>query len=62
MSKDFDNLVDEAIENIRNDRTQTHDLLKDLINYIAGDDHRHKEVGLTAANMWKHYKGQMNNL
>ena len=49
MSKDFDNLVDEAIENIRNDRTQTHDLLKDLINYIAGDDHRPKEVGLTAA-------------
>ncbi len=49
MSREFDTLVDEAIENIRKDRSQTHELLKDLVKYISGDDHRHKEVGITAA-------------
>ena len=49
MSREFDTLVDEAINNIRKDRNQTHELLKDLVKYISGDDHRHKEVGLTAA-------------
>ena len=38
-----------AIENIRNDREQTKELLKDLVKYLSNDDHRHKEVGLTAA-------------
>ena len=49
LKKDFDSLTDEAIENIRKDREQTSELLKDLIKYIAGDDHRHKEIGFTAA-------------
>jgi F0F1-type ATP synthase membrane subunit b/b' len=49
MSKDFDTLTDEAISNIRNDRQQTQELLKDLVKYLANDEHRHKEVGLTAA-------------
>jgi len=49
LKKDFDSLTDEAIENIRKDREQTSELLKDLIKYMAGDDHRHKEIGFTAA-------------
>jgi F0F1-type ATP synthase membrane subunit b/b' len=49
VKKDFDSLTDEAIENIRNDREQTKELLKDLVKYLSNDDHRHKEVGLTAA-------------
>ena len=49
LKKDFDSLTDEAIENIRKDREQTKELLKDLIKYMAGDDHRHKEIGFTAA-------------
>ena len=49
VNKDFDSLTSEAIENIRKDREQTKELLKDLIKYLSGDDHRHKEVGLTAA-------------
>jgi hypothetical protein len=49
LKKDFDSLTDEAIENIRKDRDQTQQLLKDLIKYMAGDDHRHKEIGFTAA-------------
>jgi len=49
IKKDFESLTDEAIENVREDRTQTKELLKDLIKYLSNDDHRHKEVGLTAA-------------
>ena len=49
LKKDFDSLTDEAIENIRKDREQTSELLKDLIKYMAADDHRHKEIGFTAA-------------
>ena len=49
MSKEFEELTDEAIANIRKDRQQTQELLKDLVKYLAEDNHRHKEVGLTAA-------------
>ena len=49
LNKNFDSLTDEAIENIRKDREQTSELLKDLIKYMSGDDHRHKEIGFTAA-------------
>ena len=49
LKKDFDSLADEAIENIRADRDQTKELLKDLVKYLSNDEHRHKEVGLTAA-------------
>ena len=49
LNKNFDSLTEEAIGNIRADREQTQELLKDLIKYLAGDDHRHKEVGITAA-------------
>lgn len=47
--KDFETLTDEAIGNIREDREQTRQLLNDLIKYLSSDEHRHKEVGFTAA-------------
>ena len=49
INKDFESLTEEALKNIREDRGQTKELLKDLIKYLSGDEHRHKEVGLTAA-------------
>ena len=49
MKKDFENLAEEALTNIRSDREQTNDLLKDLIKYISGAEDRHRDVGLTAA-------------
>jgi len=49
IKKDFESLTEEALENVREDRIQTKELLKDLIKYLSSDDHRHKEVGLTAA-------------
>ena len=49
LKKDFESLTEEAIENIREDRTQTKELLKDLVKYLGADEHRHKEVGFTAA-------------
>ena len=49
MKQDFDKLTSEAINNIRDDRGQTQELLQDLIKYLSGADERHKEVGLTAA-------------
>jgi len=49
LEKDFETLTEEAIKNIRKDREQTQELLKDLVKYLSGDEHRHREVGLTAA-------------
>ena len=49
MKQNFDKLTSEAINNIRDDREQTQELLQDLIKYLSGADERHKEVGLTAA-------------
>jgi len=49
LKKSLDSLTDEALDNIRADREQTQELLKDLIKYLSGDEHRHKEVGFTAA-------------
>lgn len=49
MSSKFENLTKEAIQNIREDREQTKELLGDLIKYLSGAEERHKEVGLTAA-------------
>jgi hypothetical protein len=47
--QDFTELTAEAINNIREDREQTKELLQDLIKYLSGADERHKEVGITAA-------------
>jgi hypothetical protein len=49
IKKDFDTLTEEAITNVREDRAQTKDLLKDLIKYMVASEDRHKDVGLTAA-------------
>tara|TARA_R110002124_G_scaffold148068_1_gene313529 strand:+ start:63 stop:380 length:318 start_codon:yes stop_codon:yes gene_type:complete len=49
VKKDFETLAEEAIDNIRADRDQTKELLKDLVKYLSSDEHRHKEVGLIAA-------------
>ena len=49
MKHDFKTLAEEALTNIREDREQTKDLLKDLIKYLGGAEDRHRDVGLTAA-------------
>jgi F0F1-type ATP synthase membrane subunit b/b' len=49
VNKNFESLTDEAIDNIRADREQTQDLLKDLVKYISSSEDRHRDVGLTAA-------------
>ena len=49
MKKNFESLVEEAITNIREDREQTKDLLRDLIKYLGGAEDRHRDVGLIAA-------------
>jgi len=45
----FEELTKEAIQNIRDDRREAKDLLKDLTAYIAGGSDRHKEVGFALA-------------
>ena len=49
IGTNFETLVKEAIDNIRSDREQTKDLLKDLVKYIAASEDRHRDVGVTAA-------------
>lgn len=51
MSKtnDFESLMEEAVTNVRADRTQTTQLLNDLLTYISSQSDRHKEVGITLA-------------
>ena len=41
--------IDEAIANIRNDREITRELLDDAIKYLAKDESRHRDIGLTLA-------------
>jgi len=41
--------ISEAIDNIRNDRKVTKALLDDLIQYMAKEESRHRDVGMTAA-------------
>ena len=40
------NFIEEAINNIREDRETTRELLDDAIKYVAKDEARHKEVGI----------------
>ena len=46
MSKKIDDYLKEAIDNIREDREVTRELLDDAIKYVAKDEARHKEVGI----------------
>ena len=47
--KKIDNYLEETIDNIREDREITKELLNDLIVYLSADEERHKEVGQVAA-------------
>ena len=47
--KDLTAYLTEAIDNIRQDREVTKELLDDVMQYMAQDQHSHKEVGQTAA-------------
>jgi len=47
--KKLDKYIDEAIDNIRNDRDVTRRLLDDVMIYLSKSEERHREVGITAA-------------
>lgn len=49
MSNKLEKYIEEAINNIRNDRDITKRLLDDVIVYLSKDEQRHREVGITAA-------------
>lgn len=50
MSKiDFENLAIEALDNIREDRSQTKDLLNDLVAWVTGSGDRHSQVANSLA-------------
>ena len=46
MSKKLDDYIEEALDNIRNDRTITRELLDDAIKWLSKDEARHKEIGI----------------
>jgi len=49
MSKKLTKFIDEAVENIRNDREVTKELLNDLIKIAAQSSQSHQQVSLSAA-------------
>jgi len=49
MNKKVDQILDEAIDNIRKDRDVTQRLLDDVMIYLSKSEERHREVGITAA-------------
>ena len=44
-----DKLIKEAIDNIRDDRETTRELLDDAMRYLAIDQSRHRDMGQTLA-------------
>ena len=46
MSKKLDNYIEEALDNIRNDRKITRELLDDAVKWLSKDEARHKDVGI----------------
>ena len=44
-----DKHIKEAIDNIRNDRETTRELLDDAMKYLAADQSRHRDMGITLA-------------
>jgi len=46
---DINNCIEDAIENINNDRAIAMTLLTDLMEYIRGQEERHQTVGHVAA-------------
>ena len=49
MSKKLDNIIKKALDNIEEDRLVTRDLLEDAMQYLAKDESRHRDIGLTLA-------------
>jgi hypothetical protein len=49
MSKKVDEHLKEALDNIREDRKITRELLDDAIKYVAKDEARHQHIGITLA-------------
>tara|TARA_R110000822_G_scaffold105695_3_gene233550 strand:+ start:274 stop:561 length:288 start_codon:yes stop_codon:yes gene_type:complete len=49
MSKKVEDHLKEAIENIREDRKITRELLDDAIKFVAKDEARHQQIGMTLA-------------
>ncbi len=49
MKKKVDEILEEAIDNIRLDRDVTKRLLDDVMIYLSKSEERHREVGITAA-------------
>ena len=47
--KDVEKYILESIENIKQDRDVTKNLLKDVMMYLSGDETRHERVGQVAA-------------
>ena len=47
MSKKVDKFLQEAIDNIRDDREITRELLDDAIKWLSKDESRHQQIGLT---------------
>ena len=45
--KKLDKYIKEALENIRSDREVTRELLDDAMKYLAKDESRHRDIGLT---------------
>lgn len=48
-TKTLEDFIQEAVDNIRNDRTITKRLLDDAMVYLSKDEARHREVGITIA-------------
>ena len=48
-SNSLDSLIDESLDNIRQDRAMASTLLVDLVTHIKGNKHEHKETGQVAA-------------
>ena len=49
MAKKVDTYLEEAVNNIRKDREVTKELLNDAIKWLAKDESRHREIGLTVS-------------
>lgn len=49
MSKKLDEHLKEALDNVREDRKITRELLDDAIKFVAKDEARHQQIGLTLA-------------
>tara|TARA_Y100001937_G_scaffold127660_1_gene200602 strand:+ start:3852 stop:4151 length:300 start_codon:yes stop_codon:yes gene_type:complete len=49
MSKKLDDIIKKALANIEADRLVTRDLLEDAMGYLAKDEARHRDIGMTLA-------------